>query len=164
MTPVGRLVPVVDEPDETPAVESWDAMWAEVRGDRTETIRGVVVRVPTGFTLDLEQRLEELKTASGLGGFIAIATELFGAAACAELREARLDLLQWQVLVAWGMSHARGVPVTFRQAYDEVKARNAEAPQGKASAPTKRSAAGSGGRSRRTSSASTASTPAASSA
>lgn len=152
--PVRAVVPMFDEPDTGAAGgehATWDAFWAEVKGTATTTIRGVVVRVPTGLTLGTQRRYEQVADAGGVDGFAPIAAELFRApdgARIAGLWErwdaAGMELDELQVVVAWGMSHAKGTPISFADAHKLAR----EAAAGKAARRPTSSSAGTGGRSK----------------
>jgi hypothetical protein len=147
-----NLVPAVPEPEQGTDTESWEAFWAEIQPPKYETIAGVEVKVPTGLTLAMVETLDRLADQGGLDTFRVIGSHLFGAEAVAQLAE-RLDLGQWAVLTMWGLSHAKGTPMTFRQARDAA-AEMGKAPEKPTSA--RRSGSATGGRSKRTSPANTA--------
>ncbi len=141
--------------------ESWDAFWAEVQGAGTETIRGVEVPVPTDVPLAMEMRLKDLESDSSEEAIREMVSLLFGDHVLDQWIDAGMGLMEFKTVIAWGMAHATGTKVSFREAYDTVIA--AEAEEGKAPNRAARRAAstprsgGSGGRSKPTSSASTAS-------
>lgn len=142
------------------ANESWDHFWAEVQGAGTETIRGVEVPIPTDVPLALEQRLKTLESDSSEDGVREMVGLLFGGDVLDRWVENGMGLMEFKTVIAWGMAHATGTKVTFREAYETVLA--AEADEGKAPNRAARRAASkppsgtTGGRSKRTSSASTA--------
>lgn len=142
--------------------QSWDAFWSEVSGARTEVIRGVEVRVPSDVPLVMEQRIEELSESDAEGDVAELLKLLFGADVFETWRQNGMGMREMQTVIAWGMAHAGGREMTFAEAHELVQTETAAA--GKApnratrrkAASKPRSAAG-GGRSRQTSSASTAS-------
>ncbi|MFE5628480.1 hypothetical protein [Streptomyces sp. NPDC056543] len=142
--------------------ESWDAFWAEVQGAGTETIRGVQVPVPTDVPLAMEMRLKDLESDSSEAAMREMVGLLFGDDVLDRWIDAGMGLMEFKTVIAWGMAHATGTKVSFREAYDTVVA--AEAEEGKAPnraarrASSKTRSSGTGGASKRTSSASTAST------
>lgn len=152
--PVRTVVPMFDEPEAAPGGDhaSWDAYWAEVKGTATTTIRGVGVRVPTGLTLGTQRLHEELAGVGGVEGFAPIAAEIFRAPDGARINDlwerwnaAGMELDELQTVVLWGMSHAKGTPISFAEAHRLAR----EAAEGKA--PDRRrtsSSGGTGGRSK----------------
>lgn len=145
----------------TAADQSWDDFWAEVSRGRTEVIRGVEVQVPTDMPLIVEQRVEELQNSSRLEDIKELLGLLFGSDVLDQWLEAGMGLREFQVVMTWGLAHASGQQLTFREALDLVeqgagagKQLGPKGPQNRA-ARRSQSAAG-GGRSKRTSSASTA--------
>lgn len=147
-------------PARKPGHETFDAFWAEVSGGRTEVIRGVEVRVPTDVPMALEQRVEELKDSDDQDDLAELLALLFGKDVLAEWMANGMGLVELQTVLTWGMAQAGGRDLSFAEALDMVrsgevgKAPN-RAARRKAGAPAKRSAAG-GGRSKRTTGASTA--------
>lgn len=141
--------------------ESWDAFWGEVQGAGTETIRGVEVPVPTDVPLAMEQRLKALQDDESEDAVREMVALLFGGNVFDSWVANGMGLLEFKTVLAWGMAHASGTKVTFREAYDTVVA--AEAGEGKAPNRAARRAssnarsASTGGPSKRTSSASTGS-------
>lgn len=141
--------------------ESWDQFWSEVNGAGTEVIRGVEVTIPTDVPLAMEQRLKALESDDSEDGIREMVALLFGGDILDQWIANSMGLLEFKTVIAWGMAHATGTKVTFREAYETVVA--AEAEEGKApnraarrAASTPRSAS-TGGRSKPTSSASTSS-------
>ncbi|NUK22073.1 hypothetical protein [Streptomyces lunaelactis] len=150
-------------------VDSFDAFWAEVSGGATETIRSIEVKVPTDVPLALEMRLKDLQDSESEDDIRELVSILFGGDVLDQWRDAGMGLLEFKTVLAWGMAHATGTKVTFREAYDMVVAEEAgegKAPSGqnratrrtaaKKTAASARSAS-TGGRSNPTSRASTAS-------
>ncbi|MFJ9657620.1 hypothetical protein ACIRPR_06580 [Streptomyces griseoflavus] len=145
--------------------ESWDAFWAEASGGRTEVIRGVEVRVPTDVPMALEQRVEELHDSDRREDLAELLALLFGQDVLDQWVDAGMGLVELQTVLTWGMAQAGGRDLSFAEALDMVRAGEAGKPLGPqgpnratrraTGAPAKRSAAG-GGRSKRTTGASTA--------
>ncbi|MFD4740622.1 hypothetical protein ACFWNQ_25140 [Streptomyces virginiae] len=138
--------------------ESFDEFWASVARPTTTIIRGVTVAVPRDMPMLVEQRLEELQDSSSLDDVAELVGLIFGENCLEKWRDAEMGLLEFQVILAWGMANARGQKVTFQEAYDIVQE---QAAGGKAPAPNRaarrsRSAA-TGGPSKATSSGSTGS-------
>lgn len=152
--PVRTVVPMFDEPDTGSAGgehATWDAFWAEVKGTKKTTIRGVEVRVPTGLTLGTQHRYELVVDTGGVHGFAPIAVELFRAPSGARIEDlwerwdaAGMELDELHTVVAWGMSHAKGTPITFAEAHRRAQ----EAKAGKAARRPTSSSAATGGRSK----------------
>lgn len=145
--------------------ETWDAFWSEVGGGRTETIRGVQVRVPSDMPLAMERRIEELRDSEAEEDVAELVSLLFGADVMDEWISAGMGALEFQTVLTWGMAQAGGRDLSFGEALDLVREGAGEGkPQGpkgpnraaRRAEPAKRSAAG-GGRSKRTSSGSTTS-------
>jgi hypothetical protein len=144
--------------------ESWDQFWSEVTAKaRTEVIRGVEVRVPTDIPLAVERRMEELSDSSALEDVADLVSRIFGADVLEQWIDAGMGSTEFKTVVAWGMAQGDGQDISFREAYERVRA----ADEGKAPAAPNRAArraasktpsAATGGPSKRTSSASTAST------
>ncbi|MFF9844611.1 hypothetical protein [Streptomyces sp. NPDC013740] len=141
--------------------ESWDDFWTRVTGGGTETIRGVEIQIPTDVPLAMEQRLKALEDSESEDDIREMVGLLFGADVLDRWAENGMGLLEFKTVLAWGMAHAGGAKVTFQEAFDIVLAE--EAAEGKAPnraarrAVSKRPSGGTGGPSKRTSSASTSS-------
>lgn len=136
--------------------QSWDDFWTEVSGAGTETIRGVTVPIPTDVSMQFWKRLEELHESSADEDVEELVSMLFGEGVLAKWQAAGIGYRELQTVLGWGMAHASGEPMTFREAYDLVAA------EGKAARPSpnraqRRQSARTGGPSKRTSSASTGS-------
>ncbi|MFF5980847.1 hypothetical protein ACFY78_18580 [Streptomyces olindensis] len=147
--------------------ETWDAFWAEVSGGRTEVIRGVEVQVPSDMPLAMEKRIDELRESEAEEDVAELVALLFGADILAAWIDAGMGALEFQTVLTWGMAQAGGRDLSFGEALELVRDGAGEGkrvgPKGPnratrraTGAPAKRSAAG-GGRSKQTSSASTAS-------
>jgi len=132
------VVPMYDEP---PAAlgddQSWDAFWAERAPARTTTIRGVVVRIPTGITIAYQRTIREMVDQAGVEGFAPVAAALLRAPDGAEIPDlwarwdaAGMELPELHVITTWAMAHAAGNPLTFAQAVEATR------DAGKAPAPT----------------------------
>lgn len=140
--------------------QSWDEFWAEASGGRTEVIRGVEVTVPTDIPLAMEQRVNDLQASESEEDFAELITLLFGIDALESWREAGMGLLELQTVLAWGIAQANGKELSFGEAFELVKQ---QADAGKAPnratrrAASRKPSASTGGPSKRTSSASTAS-------
>lgn len=140
--------------------ESWDDFWASVSRGRTETIRGVEVQMPTDMPMVVDKRVEELQNSSRLEDVQELIGLLFGADVLDQWIDAGMGLREFQVVMTWGMAHASGNPLTHREAYDLVEqgagVGKQLAPKGPNRAARRSQSAAGGGRSKRTSSASTA--------
>lgn len=148
----------------------WDAFWDETlraeaaeRGQApTTVIRGVKVRIPQDLPLRYEAKARRLKDSADDAAFASLLAELFGVDVLDAWREAGMGAREFRVILAWGMSHGRGKPISFREAYDIVMQADDEDEDegdGEGKAPTSTSGgSASGGRSSRpTSSGSTGS-------
>lgn len=141
--------------------ESWDEFWDEVQGAGTETIRGVDVPIPTDVPLILEQRLHALQDEQSEEALREMLGLLFGPDVLDQWIDNGMGVMELKTALAWGMAHATGTKVSFREAYEQVRV--AEADEGKAPnrqarrAASKTRSASTGTRSKRTSSASTGS-------
>lgn len=145
---------------------SWDAFWDDIRASgRTETIRGVTVQVPTDIPLAVERRMEELQDSSALEDVAELVAGIFGADVLEQWIDAGMGTIEFKTVVAWGMAQGTGQDIDFRDAYERVRAADEGKPPGPnraaRRAASKKPSAATGGRSKRTSSASTASTRAA---
>ncbi|QFQ97461.1 hypothetical protein F9278_15960 [Streptomyces phaeolivaceus] len=140
--------------------ESWDDFWAEVSRGRTETIRGIAVPVPTDMPMVVTRRIEELRESSALEDIQELIGLLFGTDVLDQWIEAGMGLREFQVVMTWGLAHASGNPLTHREAFDLVEqgagAGKQLGPKGPNRAARRSQSAAGGGRSKRTSSASTA--------
>lgn len=148
----------------TPAAGSYEAFLAEAFGTGTETIRGVEVRIPTDVPLAMEQRLKDLHDSESEEDLRELIALLFGDDVLGRWIDAGMGSLEFKTVLAWGMAHAAGTKVSFMEAFELVRAE--EAGEGKAPSGANRQArraasrkpsASIGGRSARTSAASTAS-------
>lgn len=147
---------------------SWDDFWAEVerteaaeRGQAaTTTIRGVTVPIPHDLPLRFDRKLNRLKDSTSEDDIRALLEDLFGADVLDAWVEAGMTSREFRVLLRWAVANARGTTMTFREAYDAVRA---DEQQGKAqtkptpSTPSSAASGDSGPSSKRTSPASTAS-------
>lgn len=148
-------------PRTTTGSESWDQFWASVAPGRVETIRGVTVTVPTDMPLAVEQRVDELKESSSLDDMKELISLIFGVDQDAfdTWRDNGMGALEFQVVLTWGMANAGGRELSFAEAYDLVKTGTASAGKAAPNRAARRSqSAAGGGRSKATSSGSTAST------
>ncbi|WP_327169568.1 hypothetical protein [Streptomyces subrutilus] len=139
--------------------ESWDAYWASVSRPKVTTIRGVEVAIPTDMPMLVEQRMEELGDSEDLKDIGELVGMVFGRDCLEQWRDAEMGLLEFQVVLTWGMANARGREISFQEAY-ELTRQGVE--EGKAPPPNRAArrapSAATGGRSKRISSASTSST------
>lgn len=112
------------EESEPETFESWDAFWSEVQGSeqaKTETIRGVKVRVPTELTVRFAQRAEALQTSTKLEDITGVLGDLYGKDVMETWLDAGMELLEFQTVFAWSLAHAMGKPISFRQALAQVR-------------------------------------------
>lgn len=144
--------------------QGWDAFWSEVNAKgATETIRGVIVPVPTDLPLGFQQRMNQLKDSTRDEDVQELVTLIFGEGVLDQWVAAEMGTREFQVVLGWGVANGGGKPTTFREAYDMVMTAEAE---GKAPGPnratrraaTKKPSSATGATSKRTSSASTTST------
>ncbi|WP_329423984.1 hypothetical protein [Streptomyces sp. NBC_01268] len=142
---------------------SWDDFKREVFGDRTETIEGVTVRVPTDVPFGFEQRLADLSTSSAQEDVEDLVTALFGETVLDQWIEAGIGTIGLMTILTWGMAQAGGQrDFTFQDAYAAIMSddpgKALVQPQNRAA--RREQSRATGGRSKRTSPASTASAPA----
>lgn len=137
--------------------QSWDDFWASVSRPETTTIRGVEVAVPTDMPMVVEQRAEQLHDSESLDDIAELVGMIFGQDCLSQWRDAGMGLREFRVVLTWGMANARGRKLSFAEAYALAQ----EADEGKAPAPNRAArraqSAGTGGRSKPTSRASTGS-------
>ncbi|MFE9645320.1 hypothetical protein ACFYO0_14625 [Streptomyces sp. NPDC006365] len=147
-----------------PAPGSYEAFLAEAFGGGTETIRGVEVRIPTDVPLAMEQRLNDLRESESEDDLHELVALLFGDDVFGRWIENGMGAMEFKTVLAWGMAHSAGAGVSFMEAFEMVRAE--EAGEGKAPsrpnrqarrAASKSRSTSTGGRSARTSAASTAS-------
>lgn len=146
------------------AADSFDAFWAEqAKGGRTTIIRNVTVPVPTDIPIAMELRAQELQESSAEADIRELLAMLFGADVLDQWSEEGMGLRELQTVLAWGMGQGAGNDTTFEEAYASVldAAREGKAPSGQNRATRragqKPQSARTGGPSKRTSAASTAS-------
>lgn len=139
--------------------QSWDAFWGEVSKGSTEVIRGVEVEVPTDMPLILEQRVAELQDSEREEDVAELVTLLFGTDCMTQWRDKGMGLREFQTVLTWGIAHAGGKKLSFGEALALVeKGEGAgKAPKEPNRAARRAQSTVTGGRSKRTSSASTAS-------
>lgn len=140
--------------------QSWDAFWASVSRPKTTVIRGVEVAIPTDMPMLVEQRAEALHDSTDLDDIAELVGMIFGQDCLTQWRDAGMGLLEFRVVLTWGMANARGREFSFEAAYKLTQEALAGATEGKA--PPNRAArrarsAATGGPSKRTSSGSTGS-------
>ncbi|MFE6079968.1 hypothetical protein [Streptomyces virginiae] len=140
----------------------FDAYWAEISNTKTDTVRGVTIRIPTDIPMAVEQRLADLQESSREEDLVELITLLFGVDADAfdTWKNAGMGAMEFQVLVIWGMSHAGGSPMTVAEAHEAVVQATAEGkdPAGPNRAARRASSASTGGRSKPRSARTTGST------
>jgi hypothetical protein len=144
----------------TASSSSWKDFKAETWGNRTEDIEGVIVRVPTDIPFGFEDRLADLSASSAREDVEELVIALFGVDVLNRWIEAGIGTIGLMTILTWGMAQAGGQrEFTFQDAYAAITSDD----PGKALAQPRNRAArreqskGTGGRSKRTSSASTAS-------
>ncbi|MFG2617815.1 hypothetical protein ACGFXC_09300 [Streptomyces sp. NPDC048507] len=141
----------------TSDTQSWDDFWASVSRPQTTTIRGVEVAIPTDMPMLVEQRIEELHDSTNLDDIAELVGMIFGQDCLDQWRSNGMGLVEFRVVLTWGMANARGAETSFEEAYKITQEAVAE---GKA--PPNRTArrarsAATGGRSKQISSGSTGS-------
>lgn len=149
------------KPRRTP--DSFDAYWAEVSNTGTETIRGVTVRIPADVPMVLEQRMSDLQDSEREEDVAELVALLFNVDADTlnAWKAEGMGLTEFQVVLAWGLAHAAGNPLTFAEAHELVRQAEAEGKARPATAPNRAarraSSASTGGRSKPASARTTAS-------
>ncbi|MFF4369625.1 hypothetical protein [Streptomyces sp. NPDC001594] len=142
----------------TSDTQSWDDFWASVSRPQTTTIRGVEVAIPTDMPMLVEQRVEELHDSTSLDDIAELVGLIFGQDCLDQWRANGMGLLEFRVVLTWGMANARGTEFSFEDAYKLTQEGVAE---GKAPPPNRAArrarSAGTGGRSKPTSNANTGS-------
>lgn len=117
-----------DRIDQAVEEAGWDAFWDETLRQEaaehghapTETIRGVTVKVPQDLPLRYEVKASRLKDSSDDTAFAELLAELFGVDVLDVWREAGMGAREFRVILAWGLSHGKGKPISFREAYETV--------------------------------------------
>lgn len=145
--------------------DSFDAFWAaQAKSGRTTVIRGVTVPVPADLPLAFELRADELRESTAEEDVRELVGLLFGVDHLTEWRNKGMGLMELKTVLAWGAAQGAGRDISFQDALEAVRAEEGEgkAPSGqnraaRRAAPKKQSAS-TGGRSKATSRASTAST------
>lgn len=139
-----------DDPNDR---QSFAAFWAELqaeRGHKTEyeDILGVQVPIPTTMPLAFAFQLEDLKASESLDDFASLVSDLFGPDIFDQLLGAGVDEEMMVVILGWGMAHAKGQKLTFREAYKLVNPDgqgNAQAANRQARRAAQRQPSGTGG-------------------
>ena len=144
--------------------QSWEDFKREAFGGRTEVIGGVTVRVPTDMPLVLEDLAGNLSAESKADDFNEVVGLLYGDGVFEQWVAAGMGAAELMTALMWGMVQSTGRDITFMEAYDLVlsddpgKALATPANRAARRAASKPRSASTGGPSKRTSSASTAST------
>ncbi|MEU9865483.1 hypothetical protein AB0D99_31905 [Streptomyces sp. NPDC047971] len=141
--------------------QSWEDFKREQFGGRTEDIEGVTVRVPTDVPFLLQDLAESLSADSKAEDFDEVVTMLYGDGVFKQWCDAGIGPVGLMTALMWGMVQGSGRDITFTEAYELVTSDD----PGKAlasnraarRAASKSPSASTGGRSKRTSSASTSS-------
>jgi ribosomal protein S6E (S10) len=104
------------------APDDFDAYWAEINSRKTETIRGVTIRIPADIPMVIEQRMADLQESSTEEDIAELLSLLFGVGpdAFETWKNAGMGAMEFQVLVIWGMSHTDGNPMTVGEAHEHV--------------------------------------------
>ncbi|MFB7029676.1 MULTISPECIES: hypothetical protein [unclassified Streptomyces] len=146
----------------TASSSSWDDFKTRVWGDRTEVIEGVTITVPTDLPFGFEDRLADLSSSSAREDVEELTAALFGPDVLDQWIDAGMGTMGLMTVLTWGMAQGGGQKdFTFEDAYAAITSDDpgkALAPQPRNRAERRASSAGTGGRSRRTSAANTAST------
>ncbi|HEY9368941.1 hypothetical protein [Streptomyces sp.] len=146
------------------AHQSWEDFKREAFGGRTETICGVTVPVPSDLPMALEEIAGGLSAESTEDEFAEVVALLYGEGVFEQWRAAGMGAVELMTALMWGMAQGSGNDISFMQAYEAVtsddpgKALGQNQNRAARRAASKPRSATTGGRSKRTSSASTAST------
>ena len=136
--------------------QGFDAFWAEQlrreaaeRGQATtEVIRGVTVVVPQDLPMRFRARARAMSSLDGDEAFRELLAALFGTDVLDAWDEAGMGARELRVVLAWGLAHGDGKPISFQEAYEQVKSKEEGSDGGKASSSTPASdASGDSGRS-----------------
>lgn len=142
--------------------QAWDDFWAEVNSASgpTEVIRGIEVRIPTDMPINFQQRASALRDSDREDDVNELVAGLFGDGVFQQWVANGMGAREFKVVLAWGMANASGTAVTFREAYDRVVAveQGKDEPQPANRAARRSQSGATGGRSKPTSRASTATT------
>lgn len=156
-TPKARTTRARPAPD-----ASWDAFWSEQKRKRQAElgtaakviIRGVEVVKPHDLPMRFDQQLTDLADSDDENDIRGLVVDLFGKDVIDAWVANGMEDEEFKVILLWGVAVGRGRDITFEQAYEAVQS------EGKSLAPNRsarRASARSGGPSKRTSRASTAS-------
>ena len=148
--------------------QGFDAFWGETLRKEaaehglapTEVIRGVKVKVPQDLPLKFRAKARAMRNEDGDDAFRELLAGLFGADVLDAWDAAGMGAREFRIVLAWGMSHGEGTPITWQQAYESVMAKDDEAgDEGKAPSSTRKSgvSGGSGRSSKPTSAGNTSS-------
>jgi hypothetical protein len=145
----------------TARTQSWEDFKRQAFGGRTEEIGGVTVRVPTDVPLILQDLAENLSADSKVDDFNEVVGLLYGDGVFEQWLSNGMGASELMTALMWGMLQGSGRDVTFMEAYELVLSDDpgkALANRAQRRAASKPRSANTGGRSRPTTSASTAST------
>ncbi|MES9804918.1 hypothetical protein [Streptomyces cinereoruber] len=138
--------------------QSWDDFKAKVWGNRTEVIENVEVRVPVDLPFGFEDRVADLSSSSAREDVEELVEDLFGPDVLDQWIKAKMGTMGLMTVLTWGMAQGSGrVDFTFEDAYNAITSddpgKALGQPQNRAA--RREQSRSTGGRSRRTSAAST---------
>ena len=140
--------------------DSFDAFWAEQSSGKTTVIRGVEVPVPCDIPIAVELRVQELQESTSEDDMRELLSMLFGVDVLDQWSANGMGGLELQTVIAWAMGQGTGADTTFEEALELVRSQRGEgkAPSGQNRAARRQQSKSTGGPSKPTSRASTAST------
>lgn len=100
-----------------PKSQSWDDFKREAFGGRTEVIEGVAVPVPTEVPLLLEDLLAGLGPHSSIDDFAEVVDLLFGEGIFDQWKRAGMGSTGLLTAITWGAAQGSGNDITFLEAY-----------------------------------------------
>lgn len=147
--------------------QGFDAFWAEQlrkeaaeRGQApTETIRGVTVKVPQDLPMRFRAMARGMRNEQGDEAFKELLAALFGTDVLDAWDKNGMGAREFRTVLAWGLAHGDGNPISWQQAYEQVMAKEEDGDAGKESSSARKSggSAGTGRSSKPTSGANTSS-------
>ena len=142
------------------AQTSFDAFWAEQSSGKTTVIRGVKVAVPCDIPIAMELRAQELQESTSEDDMRELLSMLFGVDVLDQWSANGMGGLELQTVLAWAMGQGTGQDTSFEEALELVRSQRDEgkAPSGQNRAARRQQSKRTGGPSKPTSRASTAST------
>lgn len=119
--------------------DDFDAFWQAQHPVTPARIRGLTVTPPVDVPLALLDKLDRVQGSADMDAVKEVLADVFGAGVIDHWTAAGMGFREWQVVLAWAGAHMRGDRCTFAEAYEVVRAAQAEVEaNGGGKAPTNR--------------------------